>query len=121
VEFSSAVVPPLNQRYITEPLTQSRAAWGAYSLNDLSSRQHVRRDREADLLGSFEIHDQINFVGFCTGSSTGKTPVAVRLRNLIGSLIVVVVFIWLFKREISPARSRSADDYCNRDEDFNYF
>src|SRR5262249_45601554 len=52
----------INQRHITKPLTQSRAAWRTYSLNDLiRSRQHVRRNRESDLLGGSEIDHQFKF------------------------------------------------------------
>ena len=38
------------------------------------SRQHIRRNRQADLLGRFQIDDQLKLVGCSTGRSAGLAP-----------------------------------------------
>ena len=44
-------------------------------LNDfIRPRQHVRRNRQADLLGGFEIDDELKLLRLLTGRSAGFAP-----------------------------------------------
>ena len=44
-------------------------------LNDfIRPRQHIRRNRQADLLGRFQIDDESNLRGCSTGRSAGLAP-----------------------------------------------
>ena len=50
-------------------------ALGVLSSNHpVRPRQHVRRNRQADLLGGFQIDDELELVGCSTGRSAGFAP-----------------------------------------------